>query len=123
MNRKKIGKNGSTHTYFACADKNHGKIRRSVKSNNSGPHLPLRSNRCEPDTTFYQVEGMLVDKRYFSLPLKGVMKEFFNPPLWKRSECKIPPGYFPFVEPGIELDFSCLLCDQKDAVSAKIPDG
>lgn len=65
------------------------------------------------DTTFYQVEGLLIDKDISLSHLKGVMKEFLSRLFGKEVSVRFRPGYFPFVEPGLELDFSCLLCEQK----------
>ena len=65
------------------------------------------------DTTFYQVEGLLIDKNISLSHLKGVMAEFLSRLFGKEVTVRFRPGYFPFVEPGLELDFSCLLCDQK----------
>ncbi len=62
------------------------------------------------DTTFYQVEGLLIDKDISMSHLKGVMKEFLTRLFGRPVKVRFRPGYFPFVEPGVELDFSCLLC-------------
>jgi phenylalanyl-tRNA synthetase alpha chain len=80
--------------------------------------VPGRTFRYEAtdashDTTFYQVEGMLIDKDISLCHLKGIMKEFLTRLFGKEVNVRFRPGYFPFVEPGLELDFSCLLCDQK----------
>jgi len=63
--------------------------------------------------TFHQVEGMLVDKNISLATLKGVMKELLSRLFGKEVSVRFRPGYFPFVEPGLELDFSCLLCEGK----------
>jgi phenylalanyl-tRNA synthetase alpha chain len=63
--------------------------------------------------TFHQVEGLLVDKDISIAHLKGTMKEFLSRLFKKEVEVRFRPGYFPFVEPGFELDFSCLLCEGK----------
>lgn len=65
------------------------------------------------DATFYQVEGLLVDKNISLSHLKGIMKEFLSRLFGKEVLVRFRPGYFPFVEPGLELDFSCLLCEGK----------
>ena len=65
------------------------------------------------DTTFYQVEGLLIDKNISLAHLKGVMAEFLTRLFGKPVKVRFRPGYFPFVEPGLELDFSCLLCKEK----------
>jgi phenylalanyl-tRNA synthetase alpha chain len=65
------------------------------------------------DTTFYQVEGLLIDKEISLAHLKGVMAEFLSRLFGKEVKVRFRPGYFPFVEPGLELDFSCLICNEK----------
>lgn len=65
------------------------------------------------DTTFYQVEGLLIDKEISLSHLKGVMAEFLSRLFGKPVKVRFRPGYFPFVEPGLELDFSCLICEEK----------
>lgn len=63
--------------------------------------------------TFNQVEGLLIDKNISVAHLKGVMIEFLTRLFGKAVDIRFRPGYFPFVEPGLELDFSCLICDGK----------
>ncbi len=65
------------------------------------------------DTTFYQVEGLVIDKNISLAHLKGVMAEFLTRLFGKEVKVRFRPGYFPFVEPGLELDFSCLICNEK----------
>lgn len=65
------------------------------------------------DTTFYQVEGLVIDKDISLAHLKGVMAEFLTRLFGKEVKVRFRPGYFPFVEPGLELDFSCLICNEK----------
>lgn len=65
------------------------------------------------DTTFDQVEGLLIDKHISLAHLKGVMTEFLTRLFEREVKVRFRPGYFPFVEPGLELDFSCLLCGGK----------
>ena len=65
------------------------------------------------DSTFYQVEGLMIDKEISLAHLKGVMAEFLSRLFGKEVKVRFRPGYFPFVEPGLELDFSCLICGEK----------
>jgi phenylalanyl-tRNA synthetase alpha chain len=74
--------------------------------------------RCERtdashDVVFNQLEGMMVGENlsvgnliYF---MKTLLKEIFK----KDTEVRLRPGFFPFVEPGFELDISCLICQGK----------
>lgn len=60
--------------------------------------------------TFYQVEGMMVDKDISVAHLIYVMEEVLSGVFRSKVKVRLRPGYFPFVEPGFELDFSCLIC-------------
>lgn len=62
--------------------------------------------------TFSQVEGLLVDTDISLAHLKGVMREFLTRLFGREMRVRFRPGYFPFVEPGVELDMSCLLCNE-----------
>ncbi len=57
------------------------------------------------DSTFNQIEGLFIDKGIGLAQLKGVMNEFLQR-FFGESDIKVRfrPGYFPFVEPGIEMD-------------------
>ncbi len=54
---------------------------------------------------FHQIEGLMVDKSISLANLKAVFEEFFKKFFEnKKVEVRFRPGYFPFVEPGIEVD-------------------
>ena len=63
------------------------------------------------DAMFYQVEGLLVDEGISLSHLKGTMEAFLTALFEKEAKVRLRPGYFPFVEPGLEVDFSCTLCE------------
>ncbi|EKD93509.1 MAG: hypothetical protein ACD_28C00133G0005 [uncultured bacterium] len=63
--------------------------------------------------TFDQVEGLLIDKNISIAHLKGVMLEFLSRLFKKEMKIRFRPGYFPFVEPGMELDMSCVFCNEQ----------
>jgi phenylalanyl-tRNA synthetase alpha chain len=65
------------------------------------------------DAAFDQIEGLMVDKDISIAHLKGVLKEFLTRLFGKEVNVRFRPGYFPFVEPGLEVDFSCLICGGK----------
>jgi len=56
------------------------------------------------DSTFNQVEGLLIDKNIGLAHFKGIMTEFLSRFFQHEITTRFRPGYFPFVEPGIELD-------------------
>lgn len=63
--------------------------------------------------TFDQVEGLLIDENISIAHLKAVMQDFLSRLFKKTMRVRFRPGYFPFVEPGLELDMSCVFCDEK----------
>ncbi len=60
------------------------------------------------EATFWQVEGLVVDKGISISHLLGTMNYFIDRILGAKTRWR--PGYFPFVEPGLEMDIECLLC-------------
>lgn len=63
------------------------------------------------DNTFYQVEGIVIDKWIGIGHLKFTITTMLSDIFWKEVTIRMRPGYFPFVEPGVEVDFSCPFCD------------
>ena len=57
------------------------------------------------DNTFYQVEGIVVDKNISMGHLKFTVKTMLSDIFGKEVSIRMRPGYFPFVEPGVEVDF------------------
>ena len=65
------------------------------------------------DIQFYQVEGLMVDKNISIANFKAVILEFFKKLFSKDVKIRLRPSYFPFVEPGFEVDLSCIVCNAK----------
>ncbi|MFA6472831.1 MAG: phenylalanine--tRNA ligase subunit alpha [Candidatus Latescibacterota bacterium] len=62
------------------------------------------------ENTFYQIEGLMVDRDISVAHLISVMKTLLTEVFHREVEVRLRPGYFPFVEPGFELDIKCLIC-------------
>lgn len=60
--------------------------------------------------TFYQLEGMMVDRDVSVAHLIYFMKTLIGAIFRREVTVRLRPGYFPFVEPGFELDVQCLIC-------------
>jgi phenylalanyl-tRNA synthetase alpha chain len=63
------------------------------------------------DNTFYQIECVVVDKWIGMTHLKFTIETMLSDIFGKKVGIRMRPGYFPFVEPGVEVDFSCPFCD------------
>lgn len=57
--------------------------------------------------TFSQFEGFMIDEGISIANFRDVMDQFFKRFIDEKTEVRIRPGYFPFVEPGFEIDFKC----------------
>lgn len=65
------------------------------------------------ESMFYQVEGLAVGKHITLSDLKGVLLNFAHQMYGEGREARFRKSYFPFTEPSVELDISCVLCDGK----------
>ena len=71
------------------------------------------------ENTFFQMEGMMIGEDisisnliYF---MKTMLSEVFN----RDVKVRLRPGFFPFVEPGFELDIQCLVCGGEGCPTCK----
>lgn len=71
------------------------------------------------ENTFFQMEGMMVDKDISISNLIYFMKTMLSEVFQKDIKVRLRPGFFPFVEPGFELDISCLICGGEGCPSCK----
>lgn len=62
------------------------------------------------ENTFFQLEGFMIDKDISIANLVYVMKLFLSKVFNRDIKVRLRPGFFPFVEPGFELDLNCLIC-------------
>lgn len=77
--------------------------------------LPGKCFRYEQVTArsefmFHQVEGLAVGKGITMADLKGTLQEFANQLYGEGRQLRFRCSYFPFVEPGVEVDMDCILC-------------
>lgn len=71
------------------------------------------STDASHENTFYQIEGLMIDKDISVANLTYFMKIMLSELFEADVKVRLRPGYFPFVEPGFELDFECLICHGK----------
>ena len=69
------------------------------------------STDASHDHTFYQLEGLMVDKDINIGHLIATMKSLLSAVFHKKVDIRLRPGFFPFVEPGFEMDIRCLVCE------------
>lgn len=83
--------------------------------------LPMRvvaPGRCFRNETisarshvfFHQIEGFYIDKHVTFTDLLSTMDEFWKKLLGEDVETRFRPSYFPFTEPGLEVDVRCTSC-------------
>ena len=59
---------------------------------------------------FFQVEGLVVDRDTSLADLKGMLEEFARALYGETTRTRFRPGYYPFTEPSVAFDVSCLVC-------------
>lgn len=63
--------------------------------------------------SFYQVEGLVIDKNITFADLKGTLAEFAKMLFGPETKVKFRPHHFPFTEPSAEMDVTCFKCGGK----------
>ncbi len=80
--------------------------------------IPGRCFRCEAtdarhEHTFYQLEGLMIDHNINFSHLRAILEEVGKYLYGPDTKLRMRPKYFPFVEPGLNGEFSCFLCAGK----------
>ncbi len=98
-------------------------VRALMAAKEKGQQLPLRIQvpgrvyRVDDDAThapmFHQIEGLAVDNSSTMGDLRAVLDFFFRKFFDSDVKVRFRPSYFPFVEPGCEVDISCVFCKSK----------
>jgi len=84
----------------------------------SGGPVYRRDDDVTHSPMFHQIEGFLVDERTSFAELKGVLSEFARRLYGPDCKTRFRPSYFPFVEPGAEMDVTCVFCRPDDGSRA-----
>ncbi|MBQ8307039.1 MAG: phenylalanine--tRNA ligase subunit alpha [Blautia sp.] len=71
------------------------------------------------ENTFFQMEGIMIDKDISISNLIYFMKTMLSEVFERDVTVRLRPGFFPFVEPGFELDIQCLICGGEGCPSCK----
>lgn len=76
---------------------------------------PGRAYRRDSDAThtpmFNQVEGLVVDEHITFADLKGTLETFVKAMFGADRQVRLRPHFFPFTEPSVEVDVSCMMCE------------
>lgn len=92
--------------------------RTMVKHNGKGPIkiiCPGKVYRRDDDDAthshqFMQIEGLVIDKNIRMSDLKGTLEVFAKKMFGDDREIRLRPSFFPFTEPSVEMDISCMMC-------------
>lgn len=68
---------------------------------------------------FFQVEGLMVDDGTTLADLRGLLDEFAHAMFGRDKRTRFRPGYYPFTEPSVAFDVSCLVCGGVGCPSCK----
>jgi phenylalanyl-tRNA synthetase alpha chain len=77
--------------------------------------VPGKAYRRDSDAThtpmFHQCEGLVVDEGVTLADLKGTLETFVRAMFGADRKVRLRPHFFPFTEPSVEVDVSCIMCD------------
>lgn len=93
-------------------------IQQHIMENRKPPIRVISTGKCYRNETitarshvfFHQVDGLYIDKGVTFADLLSTMEEFFTKVFRQKIEMRVRPSYFPFVEPGMEIDIRCTTC-------------
>lgn len=84
---------------------------------------PGKVYRRDSDLThtpmFHQIEGLLVDKNVSLADLRGTLSYFVKSLFGNSVKVRFRPSFFPFTEPSVEVDISCIMCGGKGHVDGQ----
>ncbi len=86
--------------------------------------VPGKVFRYEPtdathEAQFFQLEGFMVGRDVSVATMKSFFAKFFSELFKKEISVRMRPSYFPFVEPGVEVDMSCFKCEGSGCATCK----
>ena len=71
------------------------------------------------EAQFFQLEGLMIEEEVSLANLKYVLEYYFEKLFNKKTGVRFRPSFFPFVEPGVEIDMSCFKCEGKGCSTCK----
>jgi phenylalanyl-tRNA synthetase alpha chain len=89
----------------------------------SGGPTYRRDDDVTHSPMFHQIEGFVVDENVSFAELKGVLSAFAERFYGYKIPVRFRPSYFPFVEPGAEMDVECVFCTEKTRHTCRVCKG
>ncbi|HPN67089.1 MAG TPA: phenylalanine--tRNA ligase subunit alpha [bacterium] len=101
-----------------CMPPHTSAIQNHILRENKPPYKAVALGRCfrfeatdaTHEHTFYQIEGVVVDRKLNVGHLKKALIDMVQFIIGKKIAIRLRPSYFPFVEPGFEVDAQCQKC-------------
>jgi phenylalanyl-tRNA synthetase alpha chain len=79
--------------------------------------VPGSVYRCDSDVShtpmFHQIEGLAVGENITFANLKWILTQFVHAMFGENTKLRFRPSFFPFTEPSVEIDISCVICNGK----------
>ena len=94
-----------------CSEANNFPIRMIVP----GKVFRNESTDATHEMQFFQLEGMVIDKLTNVGDLKYTLEYFLGEVFSTEAKIRMRPSFFPFVEPGYEVDMTCFKCSDNDS--------
>ena len=88
-----------------------------------GPVYRYEATDATHEAIFHYMEGLMVGENVTLANLKSVLEGFFTGLFGDKMQARLRPSYFPFVEPGLEVDMSCFKCGDKGKSNCSVCKG
>lgn len=73
--------------------------------------------------SFHQVEGLVVDRNIRLSDLKGTLEFMLKGLFGESTQLRLRPDHFPYTEPSVEMDASCMMCSEADRDQCRVCKG
>ncbi len=70
--------------------------------------------------SFYQIEGLVVDQGISLSDLKGTLEQMMRGILGENTKVRLRSNYFPYTEPSVEMDATCVICAGSGKLAGKV---
>ena len=107
-------RNAAPYPYVSRSGPHHEAVGGSPAHCLSRQGFPKRQ-RPHSLSMFNQLEGLLVDEDISVADLKGCLDVFAREIFGRSLKVRYRASYFPFTEPSLEMDISCVICGGKNS--------
>ncbi len=113
LNARKLLRTHTSPVQIRYMEKNKPEALKPIRIIVPGKTFRHEATDATHEAQFFQIEGLAVGEGITLANMIGTLKTFFEKFFEGKIEIRLRPSFFPFVEPGAEIDISCFKCHGK----------